>query len=141
MTYAERILGELDGQLDGVVELTLYGWAAFLLGFEDPPIQFSQSMDVDAVLWLGQADEMEENTNFWDALEQANKALEPEGFYMSHLFEEDQVILKADWKANRKPIPGNWNNLNLYRLSDQDLLLSKLRIHPSDPAETIESDE
>ena len=138
MTYAERILSELDRGLDGAVELTLYGRAAFLLGFENPPIQFSQSMDVDAVLWLGQADEMEEQTNFWDALEQVNKALEPEGFYMSHLFEEDQVILTADWKANRKPISGDWKNLNLTRLSDEDLLLSKLmRDDPQDRQDAL----
>ena len=58
MTYAERILGELDRQLESPVDLTLYGRAAFLLGFSDPPEQFSQSLDDDAVLWLGQAEEL-----------------------------------------------------------------------------------
>jgi len=58
MTYAARILGELDRHLKQVVDLTLYGRAAFQPGFDDPPEEFSQSLDVDTVLWLGQAEEL-----------------------------------------------------------------------------------
>ncbi len=133
MIYAERILNELDGLLDSDVELILYGRAAFVLGFPDPPVQFSQSSDVDAVLWIGQAEELAERTNFWEALETTNRNLEAEGFYMSHLFEETQVILTADWRENRQKIEGPWRHLKLSRLSDEDLLLSKLmRDDPQD---------
>ena len=55
MTNAERILAELDQRLEASVDLTLYGRAALSLGFESPPAEFAQSMDVDAVLALGQA--------------------------------------------------------------------------------------
>lgn len=138
MIYANRILGELDSHLDSSVELTLYGRAAFFLGFSDPPPQFSQSLDVDAILWLGQAEELEERTNFWDALEKTNLALEPLGFYMSHLFEEDQVILTRGWKEQRVLIKGGWKYLNLARLSDGDLLLSKLmRDDPQDRQDAL----
>ena len=75
MTYAEQILGELDRRLDAVIDLTIYGRAAFLLGFEDPPEQFSQSLDVDAVLWLGQAEELGRESDFWEAIEQVNAEL------------------------------------------------------------------
>lgn len=126
MIYADRILGELDQRLHEPVELTLYGRAAFLLGFENPPAQFSQSLDVDAVLWLGQAETLSQTSNFWQAIEETNSALAPEGLYMSHLFVEDQVILTPDWLAQRAPIENDWPNLVLYRLSDEDLLLSKL---------------
>lgn len=136
MTNAERILAELDKRLESQVELTLYGRAAFLLGFRDPPEQFSQSMDVDAVLWLGQAQELMEQSNFWEALETTNQALECEGLYMSHLFEETQVILSSGWRGKRVAIPGTWERLNLFRLSDEDLLLSKLmRNDPQDRAD------
>lgn len=136
MTNAERILAELDKRLDTRVELTLYGRAAFLLGFDDPPEQFSQSMDVDAVLWLGQAQELLDGSNFWEALEATNQALESEGFYMSHLFEENQVILSSGWRGKRVVVSGIWAHLSLFRLSDEDLLLSKLmRNDPQDRAD------
>jgi len=32
--------------------------AAFALGFEDAPDKFAQSNDIDAVLWIGQADKL-----------------------------------------------------------------------------------
>lgn len=138
MIYADRILGELDQHLHEPVELTLYGRAAFLLGFENPPEQFSQSLDVDAVLWLGQAESLSETSNFWQAIEETNSTLAPEGLYISHLFVEDQVILTSDWLAQRAPISSSWSKLNLYRLSDEDLLLSKLmRDDPQDRQDAL----
>jgi len=133
MIYAHRILSELDHHLDGRIELTLCGRAAFLLGFPNPLPVFSQSLGVDVVLWLGQAEQLETQSNFWEALEKTNDELETEGFYMSHLFEDDQVILTKNWRQHREPIIGEWKNLNLSRLSDEDLFLSKLnRDDPQD---------
>lgn len=133
MIYAVRILTELNRRLAQSVDLTLYGRAAFQLGFESPPEEFSQSLDVDAVLWVGQAEELLESTNFWDALEEVNEALAPDGLYMSHLFVEDQVILTPEWRQQRKEVSGSWSNLDLHRLGDEDLFLSKLmRDDPQD---------
>ena len=138
MNNAERILSELNGALDSAIELTLYGRAAFLLGFPDPPVEFAQSLDVDAVLWLGQAEELANQSNFWEALEVTNRKLEPEGLYMSHLFEESQVILTKEWRERRPMIEGSWANLRLYRLSDEDLLLSKMmRDDPQDRQDAL----
>ncbi|MBI5527730.1 MAG: hypothetical protein HY897_15475 [Deltaproteobacteria bacterium] len=126
MTNAERILAALDGRLNTKVELTLYGRAAMLLGFANPQPEYALSHDVDAVLWLGQAEELARATNFWEAVEKTNEELAPRGMYVSHFFAEDQVILRPSWCEHRQPIGGDWRRLSLFRLGDLDLLLSKL---------------
>lgn len=130
---AQIILDELNARLDVPVELTLYGRAAIQLGFPNPPKDTLLSLDVDAVFWLGQAEQLNEKTNFWEAIEQVNHVLSSRGLYISHFFTEDMVILRPNWREERKKIQGAWSNLALYRLSDLDLLLSKLmRDDPQD---------
>jgi hypothetical protein len=126
VSNALRILQTLDRYLTAPVELTLYGKAALVLGFQDPPRDFGHSSDVDAVLWLGQAEQLSETTNFWDALERLNDELANDGLYMTHLFEEDQVILQPQWRHLRQAIAQPFVHLTVYRLGDLDLLLSKL---------------
>ena len=136
MNNAERILSALDSKLNAAVELTLYGRAAFLLGFKDAPDEFAQSKDIDAILWLGQADELARTTNFWEAVEGVNRMFRDQELYISHLFEEDQVVLTPEWKNQRVPIHGSWKRLMVYRLGDIDLFLSKLmRNDPQDVAD------
>lgn len=136
MNHAERILSALDKRLVKPVELTLYGRAALALGFRNAPSEFAQSKDVDAVLWIGQAAELMEKTNFWDAVKQVNDEYRNQELYISHLFEETQVILTPDWKRQRVGIPGRWKNLRVYRLGNADLFLSKLmRNDPQDLAD------
>ena len=130
---AQAILQELNARLDAPVELTLYGRAAIQLGFPHPPKETLLSLDVDAVFWIGQAEQLNEQTNFWEAVEQVNKALGGQGLYISHFFTEDMVILRPCWRQKRKQIECAWDKLLLYRLSDVDLLLSKLmRDDPQD---------
>jgi hypothetical protein len=130
---AQIILRELNDRLEVPVELTLYGRAAIQLGFENPPSDTLLSLDVDAVFWLGQAEELNEQTNFWEAIDQVNQHLGNQGLYISHFFTEDMVILRPCWREQRKPIESAWDKLVLYRLSDVDLLLSKLmRDDPQD---------
>lgn len=132
-TNARRILDTLDQLLDAKVELTLYGRAALHLGFPNAPEEMAYSRDVDAVLYMGQAEELAETTNFWEALEKTNEALAADGLYISHLFEESQVILRASWRQARETVPGTWAHLQIFRLADPDLLLSKLmRDDPQD---------
>lgn len=133
MSNAERILSRLDELLKADVDITLYGRAALLLGYANPKREYALSLDVDAVLWIGQAEALEENGNFWDALEQINEEFEDDGLYMTHLFDEDQVILRPDWREQRVRIQGPFRRLTLYRLADADLLLSKMmRYDPTD---------
>ena len=136
MNNAKRILSALDAKLNKTVELTLYGRAAFVLGFKDAPKEFAQSKDIDAILWIGQAEELARTTNFWEAVQQVNRDFRDQELYISHLFEEDQVILTSEWKDQRIRIDGLWQNLNVYRLGDVDLFLSKLmRDDPQDIAD------
>ena len=132
-TNARRILDTLDQLLDSRVELTLYGRAALHLGLPNAPEEVAYSRDVDAVLYMGQAEELAETTNFWEALEKTNETLATDGLFISHLFEESQVILRPEWRQERASISGPWTKLRVFRLSDPDLLLSKLmRDDPQD---------
>ncbi len=136
MNNAETILTVLERHLTARVELTLYGRAALQLGFPEPLVEYAQSLDVDGVLWLGQAEELKQSGNFWTAVEQTNRDLAPQGLYLSHFFEESQLILTSDWRQLRVPIQGPWNHLCLSRLGDQDLFLTKLmRYDPLDLAD------
>ena len=136
MSNARRILNCLDEKLRQPTELTLYGRAALQLGFDDPPSEFAQSLDVDVVLWVGQAEDLLRQGNLWDAIKEVNDELVGENLYISHFFEETQVTLRAEWKECRVPIEGNWRMLNLYRLANADLFLSKcMRDDPLDLAD------
>lgn len=133
MSNAEVILRCLDEHLAAETELTLYGRAALQLGFSDPPAEFAQSLDVDIILWLGQAEHLMAQGSFWQTLEQVNQQLAGQRLYISHFFEESQVILRSCWREERVPIGGDWQWLRLYRLSDPDLFLSKcMRYDPVD---------
>ena len=59
MNNHERILSALDGGTKPN-RWSSHGTAAaaFALGFEDAPDKFAQSNDIDAVLWIGQADKL-----------------------------------------------------------------------------------
>lgn len=136
MNHAQMILNALDARLNGTVELTLYGRAALQLGFEDPPVDCAVSHDVDAVFWAGQAQALADTSNFWEAIEAVNAELADQELYISHFFQEDQVVLTPEWRAQRCSIAGGWRNLSLYRLGNGDLLLSKLmRDDPIDHAD------
>jgi hypothetical protein len=138
VTNAEKILHLLDRQLNQPVELTIYGRAAIQLGYDNPPAEYATSLDVDVVLWIGQAEELMRSGNFWEAVESVNRQLSGEGLYISHFFEETQVILRPDWLQHRMPLAGDWKRLLLYRLGDADLLLSKLmRDDPQDLKDSL----
>ncbi len=133
MSNAEILLNRLDALLKADVDLTLYGRAALLLGYPDPKQEYALSLDVDVVLWIGQAEELERSGNFWEALEQVNEEFEQDGLYMTHLFDEDQVALRPNWREERVGIAGPYRRLTLARLADADLLLSKMmRYDPTD---------
>ncbi len=133
MSNSLRLLKRLNELLDSPVELTLYGRAALELGFTNPKPEYSRSLDVDIVLWIGQAEELDKTGNFWNALEQLNREFDVDGLYISHLFEESQVLLSRQWRNRRVAIPLSFSRLSLFRLSDMDLFLSKLmRYDPTD---------
>jgi hypothetical protein len=138
VSNAELILHALDELLDAPAELTLYGRAALQLGFANPPAEYARSRDVDVVLWFGQAEMLLNAGNFWNAVEAVNARFADQELYVSHFFEEDQVVLRPDWRRHRVAIAGNWRQVSLFRLGDLDLLLTKLM--RNDPIDRQDAD-
>ncbi len=127
MINAERILGAVDGRLDHEVALVICGRAALALGFMNPPESVTVSLDVDAIIPVSQASAFQNDLNFWDAQEAANRELETQGLYITHLFRADQVFLRRDWERHRIPLtrpPTRW--LRLFRPATLDLILTKM---------------
>ena len=139
MTHAEIILRTLDRQLEEPVHLILYGRAALSLGFPSPPPQAELSMDVDVILPMGQADTLEADESFWRALNAANQELESRELYLTHLFDESQVILRPTWLDHLVPIlDPSFLKLKLSRPSAIDLLLTKMMRGP-DPEDMADA--
>jgi hypothetical protein len=78
---ASLILQTLDGHLKHPARLIRYGRAAIQLGFADPPGDVAESKDVDAIIPLGDLDELSADEAFWDAQEATNTELRPKGLY------------------------------------------------------------
>jgi hypothetical protein len=124
---AERILGALDRGLDHEVSLVIYGRAAIALGFDSPPEAVTRTLDVDVIIPVTQVERFRHDMNFWDAQEAANRELQKEGLYLTHLFEADQVFLRRDWERHLVPLhrpATRW--LRLFRPATLDLILTKM---------------
>ena len=69
-----------------------------------------------------------------------NKALEPKGLYITHLFQEDQVFLRPEWEQHIVPVlrpPTRW--LRLFRPHTVDLILTKM-MRGNDPQDMADVD-
>ncbi len=127
MTNAQRILTVLSGHLDHPVELTLFGRAALALGFPEAPEIVERSLDVDVIIPVHQVAEIEADSQFWEALDRANRELAGEGLYLTHLFEATQIALTAGWVEQREPIQViATERLRLFRPGIADLILTKM---------------
>lgn len=120
------ILKSLDKNLSHPVSLLIYGKAAIALGFPVPPSDAGTTMDVDAILPMTELDAIVQDEKFWDALDKTNQELESDGLYMTHIFQEDQVILSPNWLENTVPIELGLNHIQLRRPSTLDLVLTKM---------------
>lgn len=134
MNHPEVILRTLDRHLGRPARLILYGRAALSLGFPDAPVEFAATMDVDAILPSIEMAAIEEDDDFWEALEKTNTELESDGLYMTHLFVEDQLILTPDWLDRLQPVHlKGLRHLRLHRPDTGDLILTKMmRVDPQD---------
>lgn len=102
MIHAETILRTLDRSLDRSIPLVLYGRAALALGFDHPPEEACRSLDVDVILTLAQADQLDgdaafllsqpeaEGVDFHDLFSQARVPDVPE---IRALFNEAQPVI------------------------------------------------
>lgn len=140
MNHPETILRTLDGFLTRPTLLIIYGRAALALGYPQPnqttsPEEFAATLDVDAILPLSELDAIEADEQFWNALEMTNQTLVSQNLYITHLFQEDQLILSPDWLDHLVPVPlvPPFIHLQLFRPSTIDLALTKMmRIDPQD---------
>lgn len=137
MNHPLTILGTLDSFLERETRVVLYGRAALALGFDGAPAEFGVTRDVDAILPAAEMTAIEGDDQFWQALDQTNRALEPSGLYMTHLFVDEQVILLPDWLDHIVPLPQpQLQRLRVCRPRVLDLVLTKMmRRDPQDLAD------
>jgi hypothetical protein len=134
MNHPEHILKTLDSYLERPTRLILYGRAALALGYKNTPQTFQSTLDVDVILPEVEMSSIDEDEQFWNAIESTNQQLQYLGLYITHLFTESQVILSGEWLKNIIPIElDGLKNLHLSRPSTNDLILTKMmRIDPQD---------
>ena len=133
MTNPEKILTSLDRHLTEPMTMTVYGRAAIALAYPSDA-QFAATLDVDVIIPSFEVAATDANEQFWLALEASNKELEADGLYLTHLFLEEQVILRPGWLEKREGlfVPGV-EHLTLFRPSVPDLILTKMmRVDPQD---------
>lgn len=128
-----RILEAVDARLGQTVELCLFGRAALALEFDNPPQASMATQDVDAIIPRDLVASLHHNLDWWAALESANRELESEGLYLTHLFEEEQVILRSNWRQHAVAMknPG-LRFLRLQRPATTDPILTKM-MRSADP--------
>lgn len=123
----QRILADLDSNLERQTRVVLFGRAALALGFGEAGARFGATKDVDAILPSVEMARIESDAQFWTAIERTNKSLEPLGLYLTHLFTDKQVALTGGWLEKIVTIPSNdYRFLRLYRPSAVDLILTKM---------------
>lgn len=134
MNQPEHILRTLDRHLQASTRLILYGRAALALGYPQPRPEFLVTMDVDAILPEIEIESIDSDGQFWEALEQTNESLKSTGLYLTHLFTDQQVILRPFWLDVIVPLQlQGLRYLNLFRPATEDLILTKMmRIDPQD---------
>lgn len=125
--HPRLILRTLDQKLDHDVSLVIFGRAAIWLGFENVPRELGTTMDVDGIIRLSQLDELVADEGFWDAIEATNKELDPQGLYITHLFQADQIFLRKDWERQIVSLSlPELTRLRLSRPATVDLILTKM---------------
>lgn len=128
MNSAQRIAETLDRHLTEKTEIVVFGAAAVML---DP--RYTQHLnarvtnDVDIIIPAEREVQVDADRDFWNAVEKANKDLESEGLYISHIFPERQVTLTPEWQQHtvRLETPG-LKKLSISRPRALDLVISKM---------------
>lgn len=126
MNNPVEILTSFDRYLEQQAELTLFGRSALALGFPNPEPRFAATQDVDAILSENQLERLGPESSFWSAQEATNAELKAKGLYITHLFNESDVIIQPDWVSRRVPISISFERLQLFRPDVVDLILTKM---------------
>ena len=127
MSNAARIVTAFDALLDHEVSLVIYGRASIALGFREPPLATTTSLDVDVILRDSHTAVLDADDQFWQSQEAVNVQLDEEGLYITHLFGEHQVFLRRQWESEIVPVlRPPLRHLRLFRPATLDLLLTKM---------------
>lgn len=137
MSNPLRILKTLDRHLSLPAEITLFGRSALALGYDQPPVHFHNTQDVDGILPLGWLQPPDAHEDFWRAVQLTNSELEPDGLYLTHLFRELDVILQPDWLGRRRQLEVGLRNLTVFRPATIDLILTKMARADDDDLQDI----
>jgi hypothetical protein len=128
MNTAQRIAEAMDRHLAEKTEIIVFGSAALLL---DPHcaqhLTVRVTNDVDIIIPAEREVKVDADRGFWKAIESANKELEPEGLYITHIFPEREVTLTPEWKQHtvRLETP-DLEKLRVSRPRVLDLVISKM---------------
>jgi hypothetical protein len=118
---AERILRTLDGFMEGPGRVRLLGGAALILGYGHQ----RSTEDVDLIADADELQVLIDEANLGAALEATNRALEPEGLYLTHIWGPEQQILTPEWRSSCRTIALDLIHLTVEVLGPLDLILSK----------------
>jgi len=121
---AQVILATLDRHLRGPASLRLTGGAALVLGYGCE----RATEDADIVLEDAELEALVERSDFGASLEAANRELEPQGMYLSHVFGPEQLILTPTWRESCRKLErhAGWKYLEVSVLGPLDLIVGKL---------------
>lgn len=128
MNNAERIVAAIDRHLPGKSEIVVFGSAALMLDRRYAEHLAARiTHDVDIIIPSGQELQIDSDRNFWHAIETANKELEPDGLYVTHIFPEREVTLTPDWKEHAVQLETPaFTHLTISRPRVLDLVISKM---------------
>ena len=128
MNNAERIVAAIDRHLSGKSEIVVFGSAALMLDrrYADH-LTARVTHDVDIIIPSDRELQVESDQSFWHAIDSANRELEPDGLYVTHIFPEREVALTPEWKdhAVRLDTPA-FRHLGITRPRVLDLVISKM---------------
>jgi len=120
-----EILRTLDRHLDHPVQLVIFGRSAIALGYPNPPEGAEQTEDIDGIIPTAQLASVEKDENFWESVSKVNEELKSSGLFMTHLFQEDQIVLSPEWETRLVKINTEFEKVEIYRPSTLDLILTK----------------
>jgi len=131
-----RILRLIDANLTQPLDLVIYGRGAIALGYSHPKVEHQATNDVDAIIPASGLEAFRQNEDFWRAQEQVNRQLESEKLFVTHIFSDEDVIIRPGWERDKVVIASGLSKLRVFRPSTLDLILTKMmRDDPQDLAD------
>jgi hypothetical protein len=126
MRNSEFILATLDDCLGNRLAVPLHVTGGAALDLVYGLQRFSE--DVDCLCTLAEATAID-SPAFQKALAETNRILEPRGLYITHIFDEDEIIHLPDWTSRLTPPPPDapvFKHFAYDAVSPEDIILSKL---------------